>query len=349
MMRRPILACALLGLVLFALAPRAAAYPFTAHFADLIDELNQRDIALPETDLTKEQRRQRATINRAFHALVAPSTDLAGDMKMARRVAVALEAGFPGDGTISTLLSSLDDDLLVEVGNVRDEVVVTLSLAEPGRLHDRAQAKIDDADALLAEADAAATEALRARLQERAHRTLLAANRLALRAGPGNGGGGSSMAAVVDGGAWQSNSDFGTAVTGSADVSTANDAPRRITVVGRRTLPSGGNPNLPGDSSRIQLSFYSNNQDIVVGSYVTGTSSGVNSSASWIEELEGGSSSQAVATSGSFEITSLTVRAGSIDVEGTFDVTMYDGIADVSFTVASGTFQAFGLPRLNVP
>ncbi len=38
-----------------------------------------------------------------------------------------------------------------------------------------------------------------------------------------------------------------------------------------------------------------------------------------------------------------------MNIEGTFDLTMYDGLADSTFTVESGAFHAFGVPRNTVP
>jgi hypothetical protein len=349
MLRHRLPAAALLGLGLLAAAPGAAAAPNSDHFDALVAEMNDRDLALPFTGLTKEQKKERRVVNRFFAALAADSADLAGDLRMARRMARNLEAGYPGDGVITGLLSDLDDALGDDIAAVRTEVESTLSLAEPGTLHDRAQAKIDAADLLLVEADEAGTQALRARLQERAHKALLAANRLALRAGPGDPGGGSVFTALVDGSGWQSNSDYGTAVSGSADVSTGNGGVRKITMSGRRILPSDGDPRFPGDSTRLVLSFLSNNENVIVGDYVIGTSNGVNVSATWYDEPEAGGFAQAVATTGSVSITSLTINLGSIDVQGTFDLSMYDAVADATFPIASGTFQVFGLPRQSVP
>ncbi len=340
---------ALLGLALLAAAPRAAATAFTDHFEDLITELNTRDADLPTTGLTKDQRRQRVGLDRAFRALAAPSADLAGDLTMARKMATALLAGYPGDGTIDGLLSTLDDALGADVSAARDEVAVTISLAKAGKLRDRAQSKLDAADALFVQGAAAATPALRARFQERCHAALLKANALAVRAGTGGSTGGSTMAAVVSGSPWQANTDFGTGVSGFADVSSGTDGVRKVVVAGRQILPSSGDPRLPGDSSRIQLTLMSNSSDVVPGTYSLGTTDGVYFAATWLFEAEDGTPSQAVAVAGSVVVTALTVREGSIDIEGTFDLTMLDGLTSVSFPVASGSFHALDLPRTTVP
>jgi hypothetical protein len=344
------IAAALLGLALLGAAPRAAATPFDPDaFAALVTEMNDRDGTLPTTGLTKDQRRERAALNRAYRALAAPPKDLGGDLTMARKMATALQAGYPGDGTIDGLLTALDDTLGAKVSNVRDEVAVTISLASAGKLRDRAQAKLDAADALFAGGAAAATAALRARFQERCHAALLRANAFAVKAGTSGPGGGSTMAAVVDGIPWQANTDFGTGVSGFADVSSLNGGARKIVVAGRQILPSSANPRIAGASSRIQLTLMSNTSDIVPGTYALGTTDGVYFAASRLAEAEDGTPSQAVAVAGTIVVTSLTVREGSIDIDGTFDLTMFDGVASTTFPVASGSVHALGLPRTTVP
>jgi hypothetical protein len=349
MRRHRLAAAALLGAALLALVPRAPAAPFTGHFVDLISEMNDRDLALPIEDPTPEQRRERRVVNRFFAFLAADSQDVLGDVKMARKMAVVLEAGYPDDGLIVGLLSALNDDLRGEIEGVAAEVELTLAVADAGRLRDRAEAKLVVAAAILADADAALTQALRARLQEKCLKTILAANRLAVRAGPGDPGSGSFFTALVDGSGWQSNGDFGTAVSGSADVSTGNGGVRKVSMSGRRIEPSNGEPNLPGDTTRLVMTFTSNNENIVPATYSIGTSNGVNASATWFEEPEAGGFVQAVAVSGTITITSLDINLGSIDLEGTFDLSMYDAANDVTFPIASGSFTVLGLPRESVP
>src|SRR5258706_285716 len=216
----PCTAAALLGLALLGSASRVAASPVDATaFAPLVTEMDARDGALPTEGLTKDQKRQRAALLKADRALASPSQDLKGDLSIARRMATALLAGFPGDVTFLDLLTTLDDDLGVEVSAVRAEVATTISLAKAGRLRDRAQGKLDAADALFDAGNAAATPALRARFQERCHSLLLKADSLALKAGTDAPGSGSSMTAVVDGAPWAANTDFGTGISGLGDVS----------------------------------------------------------------------------------------------------------------------------------
>lgn len=334
---------------LAAAAPPAAADPFTGNFNDLLVELNDRDADLPPTGLTKEQRKGRRALNRAFRALAADSKDLAGDLAMARKMAAALEAGYPGDGVIAGLLSGLNDALGLGVIAGRDELEVSIALAAEGRLKDRALARLAAADALLADAGAAATQGLRARLLERAHRTSLQGSRLAEKAGPGGSTGSSSMSATVNGSPWAANDSFGTAVSGLAHVSESLAGVRKILVAGRRILPNGASPPLPGDTSRIQITLQSVSVNVAPGTFPVGTTDGINASATWTFEAEDGAFQQAVAVSGSIVLTSLTLKAGSVDAAGTFDFSFYDGVADATFPVASGTFEVFDLPRSTVP
>jgi hypothetical protein len=339
----------LAGLVPVAAATRpAAADPHADYFAGLIAELNDRDAALPETGLTSQQKRERAALRKCFAALRADSTDLKGDLKMARKMAAALAVGYPGDGTLAGLLDGLNDALGNDVHSARDDLEVAIATVADGRPKDRAQAKLDAADVLLAEADAETEAAPRALLQKRAYALVDKGARIVAKADPGGPSGDSTMGATVDGDAWAANDQFGTAVSGFAEVSEAFGGVRRIVVVGRRILPDAGDPPLPGDETRIRLSLASSNDDITTGDFPVNFNGGVSASATWAFEPESGGVSNAVAISGTISITSLNAGTASVDVSGTFTLTMYDGIADTTFEITGGTFEAFDLPRYDV-
>ncbi len=349
-MRRLALArLALAAVAVAALAIPSSATPFTARFDDVLVEMNARDAVIPFTGGTKEERRQRAALNRAFRALAVESADLRGDLAMARRIAGALEKGFPGDGSFPALLGGMNGGLAADANAERDATVVLISIAKEGAIRARAEAKLAAADALFIAADEAATETLRARCREKGFRAVLRAAALAVKAGTGGNDDASTMSAVVGGQPWAANTDFGTGVSGLADVSGSTGGLRRMVVSGRRILPLSTDSRLPGETSRIQLTLTSANANIVPGLYTTGTSAGVNISATWFEEDESENVSQAVSTAALIEVTSMTVRAGSVDMAGTFTLTMYDGLADVSFEIATGAFEAVGIPRNTVP
>jgi hypothetical protein len=347
-MRRLALA-ALAALSLALPAVRASADPFTSHFNDLVSELNLRDANLPVSGLTQEQRRQRAALTRSFRALSVDAQDLSGDLLMARKMAGAIEAGFPGDATLAGILAVLNDDLAADVQAQRDETVILISIAQQGKLRTRAEAKLAVADSLFIAADEEETQAGEARTRLRGMKAVVQAAKMAVKAGPGGGTDTSTMTAVVAGESWAANPDFGTAVGGLADVSDSTGGLRKIIVTGRRILPRSTNPLLPGETSRIQLSLLSAGNDVVAGTYLMGNSEGVNASASWYFEDEDENATQAVSISGSIQVTSLVLHAGSVDIAGTFTLTMYDGIADVTFDIGSGAFEALALPRSSVP
>ena len=345
---------AVLAFALALAAAPAPADPFTNHFEDLLVVLNDRDEDVPFTGGTAEERRQRSALNRCFKALSFESPDLRGDLKTARKMAGFVEKGFPGDGEFQGLLVGLNDGLAGAVDGERDDTVVLISIAQAGRLRDRAEARLAAADAMFIAADAEETQSRRARGRERGFRAVLQASALAVKAGTGGSGDASTMSAVVDGQAWASNTNFGTGITGLADVSTASGALRKVVFSGRRILPSSTSPPppkppLPGETSRIQITLTSANENIVAGVYTTGNSNGVNASASWYHEDEDENVSQAVSTAGTVEITSLVIKQGSIDISGTFTLTMYDGLADAVFSISSGTFEVVGLPRNSIP
>jgi len=344
-----LMAAAVAAAGLAVLALPSGATPFTAHFDDLVNEMVVRLGTLPDTGLTKDQRKQKSALNRAFKAEEAASADLAGDVKMARKMIVALEPAFPGDDTFPGLMTALNDDLAADVDAERDETVVLISIAKAGAVRTRAEAKLAAADALFIAADEALTQGLRARLREKGYRAVRQAAALAVRAGPGGTTDASTMSAVVDGDPWAANTKFGTGVSGIGDVSSVNEGLRKIVITGRRILPLSTDSRLPGETSRIQITLTSANADIVPGIYTTGTSAGVNATASWYLEDESENVSQAVTTSGTIEVTSMTVHAGSVDIAGTFTLTMYDGLADVTFDIGSGAFDAVGIPRNTLP
>jgi hypothetical protein len=349
MSRMRTLCVALAVSLLLAVAAPAPALLNPEHFNDLIVELNDREFSLPTTGLTKEQKKQKASIQRAFRALNKVTKKLTDDLVVARRMQAAVEKGFPGDPVLGPILDGMNDGFLAEIGGARDEVALAIYLAKEGKLRDRAQAKLDAADQFLAGAAAQPTQAGRALFHERCSKSLDKGSVLAGKAGPGGSTNSSSMYATVDGSLWQANSQFGAAVTGIADVSEARGNIRKVVLSGRRILPNGKDGRLPGDTTRLQITLLSNNADVLPGVYGIGTVDGVNGSATWYYELEDGTSGQAIATAGTIELTSATVHLGSVDVTGTFMLTMYDFFEDRSFAITGGVFDASGIIRESVP
>lgn len=341
--------------VLAALAPRAGADPFTDHFDLLIGELVQRDGTIPIPAVTKEQRRQRSALNRCYRALETMSVDVAGDLRLARKMTAALARGFPDDPEIEALTGDMDAGLAGDAVDIRDELEVTIALLAEGKLKTKASARLVQADALWALAEAEPETVPRVRLRLRSHVQVLKGAALAAKAQPGGPSNPSTMTATVDGSPWEANDDYGTGVSGLVQVSDTNGGVRKVLVTGRRILPSTGppdppNPPLPGDSSRIQFTIQRVSQDLQAGAtYVIGTADGVNATASWYEELEDGSSSSAVAMSGTVTLDTLDLGFGLATVRGTFSLTMYDGVAGVTFDIAGGAFDAVDVPLQNVP
>jgi hypothetical protein len=347
-MRTPLLAPALAAIL--AAAPPLGAAPFTAHFVELHAEVVAREATLPVTGLTPEERRQRAAIRSFDRAYAVPSDGLAGDLGMAKKACAALERGFPGDAPMAALLAQLGDRLEAEVRAARDDLEGAISFAEVGNLRSRAEAKLAAADAALVEAGAPPTQARRMVLLRKALRLVARGMAAAVKAGPAvPPPGQAGMSALVDGSAWAANSDFGTAVGGIARVSTSLNGVRSLLVTGRRILPSSADPDLPGDRTRLEISFTSITVNLAPGTYTTGSSGGIYASATWYRDREDGSSEVAHSAGGTITVDVLDVHEASVDVAGTFDLTLYDGIGDVTHTVAGGVFQIEGLPRSTVP
>jgi hypothetical protein len=331
------------------LAAAAAADPFTPHFQPLLAEMNQRDGALPLTGLTREQRKQRSALNRAYRALEADSTDLAGDLKMSLKMTKALEKGFPGDPEFGPLLDALHAALGGLAADGRDELEVAIAGLAEGKYRDRATAKLAKADAILLLAAEAETRVRRAAFQRKCWTVVLQGGKIVAKAAPGGPSGDSTVAATVDGSAWASNAQFGTAVVGLANVSASTGGLRKVLFTGRRILPHSADDDLPGETTRLQIMLSSIWADVAPGTYSVGGAEGVSVSATWTFEDEDGNATQAVALAGSVTIATTEVLLGSVSATGTFEFTMYDGVAGDSFPIASGTFDAFDLPRSDLP
>ena len=356
-MRAPLLP-ALLALLLApaAFAPPAAADPFTDHFQPVLVELIARDAALPFPAENALQRRQRAAITRCYNLLGVLSANLAGDLRIARRVAASIKVGFPGDAPFAAILEELDSDLGADADVVRDEVADTVLLLAESRIKTRATARIAQADALWGQAEIETDAVRRARFRQRSHSKVVGAAALAAKGQPEPPVEGSLMTATVAGLPWAANNDFGTGVSGVVDVSDTNGGVRRIRVTGRRILPSTlppehpGDPPLPGDTSEIRFTITRVSQDLVAGAtYTVGNADGVSTTASWFAEDEDGTVHNAVPLSGSISIDTIVLEFGQATVTGTFEFTMYDGVAAESFDIAGGAFEALDVPRVNVP
>lgn len=351
-MRRPAFLLALvLAAALSPLAPRpAAADPFTNAFEDLLLELNARDEALPDTGLTPAQKKEKAGLAKAFRALASDSGDVAGDLRIAGKMAKALGAAYPEDGEIAGLLAGALDALEVLVRDGRDELEATLEGLAEGPARIKAAGFLARCDETLLLADGAVAAATRAKLLSRAQTYVRKGAAAAEKAAPVADA--SSMSATVRGAAWAANSDFGTAVGGLANVSEAGGL-RNLHIRGRRILPKSGvpqgDPPLPGATSTLDLHLDAITANIEAGTYAVGNSGGYGTSATFTEEDEDGDVHVATAESGTVVIQTLAINLGSVDVTGTFTLTLRDGETSQTFTIVSGTFVAEDLPRTTAP
>lgn len=327
--------------------PPAAATPSTGAFQSLLVELNARDGALPATGGTREQKKERKVLAKAFRALARESDGLAGDLAIAVKMTRTLERGYPGDSTILSLLDGTLDALEGLLRDGRDEVEVIVSLLAEGKWKDRSSAKLAAADAALVRSLEPGFLASRAKQLLKAWKQVEKGGKLAAKGDPGGSVGDSTMAATVKGLPWAANTEFGTGVSGLASVSEGSGGLRKVIVRGRRILPSSGNPQLPGVTSTLQITVQTTRMDLEPGTWSVGNNlDGVSVSVSWIEEAEDGSVQNGVGLSGSVTLSTILVGPGSVTVTGTFGFTLFDGSG--TFAVSGGTFEAEGLPRVPV-
>ncbi len=325
--------------------PRAAADPYTSKFGDLIQEMNDRDGALVG-DLAPAEKRQKAALRRGFRAIARDSDSLAGDLGMAIAVARALGAGFPGDATFAALLDGTLDGLAADVVGARDSLAIVVLGLSPGKPKERGEAGVAAADAVLAEAAAAVDPADRAKALRRAEKGVRKTLKAVTSGGTGGGGGTSTMTATVDGTPFESNALFGTPVSGILGVSPSGGT-RRILVAGRQWFPSSGDDKVPGEVRTLQISMTATGADLAPGTYALGTGSGALVTATWVDELEDGSAATWVGTAGTVTLDDVTPGLGR--VEGSFALTLYDGVGGVSHAVTAGAFAVIDLPRTASP
>ncbi len=161
-------------------AATAAAAPFTAHFDALRAAMEARSAALGGATGPDEVRQRNACV-RSLGRLVAYSGSVGTDLKVAGRIARALEKAFPGDDPLLDGLSGALDGLEGELAPHREILAVEVSLLS-GVARERAAKGLALADVLVDRAGLAESRALRARFLGSALRKILA-TRTALRGG----------------------------------------------------------------------------------------------------------------------------------------------------------------------
>lgn len=162
-------------------AASAGAAPFTAHFVALRAAMEARLVALesaPEPDAV----RQRNACVSSLGRFIAYSGSVDTDLKVAGKVAKALEKAFPPGDPLLDELSGALDGLEGELAPHRDILVVEISLLS-GAAKEKAAKGLALADVLVDRADLAATRALRARYLGSALKKILATRRALRGAG----------------------------------------------------------------------------------------------------------------------------------------------------------------------
>jgi hypothetical protein len=337
------------ALALAAAAPSRAEPLHSDLFQPLLEELNDRDIALPVDHLTKEQKKQRSALRKSFRALEYESKDLAGDLRTAQKMTKALDAGYPVDFEMAGLLDDLNGALGALVLDGRDQLEVAIAGLAEGKYKTKALAKLVKADAVLLDVALPGTRTRLAGLHRKCWSLILSGGKIAAKAAPGGPTGASVVTADVNGAGWTSNSQFGSAVVGIAQVSESTGGVRKVLFTGRRILPHSENADLPGETTRLQVNLAASWADITSGVFTVGGGDGVTVSVTWTHEDEDGNLTQAVATEGSVTIDTIETTLGSVSVTGTFQFTMYDGGAATTFPITSGLFEVYDLPRTDVP
>jgi hypothetical protein len=186
---------ALLAIVLFAAvaAPGAKAEPSTAHLDGLRAAIQARYDSLPPNsplNLIAE----RNALARSLAAFRAPSSSVAGDIRMLHRVAKPIDgietlAATPIPGELNTAYYALHADVVAQ----RDPLPAAVDALVNPRVHERARNGLEEADASLVLADVAVLVSTKTILLRKAQAAVvrtkaLIARATACRAGPARPG-----------------------------------------------------------------------------------------------------------------------------------------------------------------
>lgn len=348
---RPIRSLMAGALLAAALAGSGFANPVTDHFDDLIDDLNGRDAGLPDPT-PKELKGERKALDRAFRALAKDSSDAGGDLKIAKKMTVALEKGYPADESMALLLDGLYDGLDGEVEKAGQEVADLVAILEDGSPKTKAAARHAAAEGILLSSRGAGTRKLRATLLLKAWKGYAKAGKIAGQGEVEVPPAGGSVTALLNGTPWATNGLFGAPVIGNVSGRNANDGVRSVVVIGRRFIPHTDPPPdspgpYPGAQQTVEIRITGTSTDITTGTWTIGGGGGVTVSAVFIEEDQDGNANLWLATSGSVTLTDLTMNLGSGTAAGTFGFSLFDGISQTTRTLGQGAFTAEGLVRVS--
>ena len=133
-----------LAVLLLLLGSAASAVTLASRFTELSDQVTVLVGALPETGLTKDQKKLKSSLGKVVAALTKDTDDLAKTMKNARKVALRLDAAYPGDPVMGPLLDDLVTTLSTDVGGRGAALANAAAFLPDGTAKTRAQ-KFSDA------------------------------------------------------------------------------------------------------------------------------------------------------------------------------------------------------------
>jgi hypothetical protein len=136
---------------------------------------------LPESELSRNERKERAALKRALSLMRARPAGLEGDLRLVRRLSLGLGRVYPDDAEMSTYLDTVLDNLEADTNEHRGAVRETINWLEPDKVRDKAANLLKLADANSEAAGSAANRAARAAALRRAERFASAAARKAAK------------------------------------------------------------------------------------------------------------------------------------------------------------------------
>jgi hypothetical protein len=143
------------------LGSAASAVTLASRFTALSDEVTARLDALPDSGLSKDEKKLKSSLGKAVKALTKDTDDLFKTMKNGRKVALRLDGAYPDDATLAPLLDDLVTTLSVDVVRRGAGLNNATSFLPDGTAKVRAQKFNDAAELEIVAADAETVRAER--------------------------------------------------------------------------------------------------------------------------------------------------------------------------------------------
>jgi hypothetical protein len=182
-MRRLLAPIALL--VLLVCGSAASAVTLAGRFTELDAEVAARLAALPDSGLSKAQKKEKSTLGQVAATLAKDTEELAKTLKNAKKAVSKLDKAYPGDATFAPLLDAVVAGLTSDVAQRGGDLFISIQLLPDGTAKTKAQAASDAAEAEIVAAAAELVRATRLSRASKALKLIVKGERIVTKAGGG--------------------------------------------------------------------------------------------------------------------------------------------------------------------